>query len=104
MAIGVVPVASMPWLPCGAGGPGRHRRGRGSSASLLIGAPLLAQWPPLAVVGILVLAPLAARVSVSRPPVLLALTLALPLMAVGFSYPGFAAAAPLAAALVLGAV
>ena len=54
--------------------------------------------------GILVLAPLAAHVSVSRPPVLLALTLALPLMAVGFSYPGFSAAAPLAGALLVGAV
>ena len=74
-----------------------------AAVSLLVGA-LLAQWPPLAVAGILVLAPLTAHVSVARPPVLLALTLALPLMAVGFSYPGFSAAAPLAGALLLGAV
>ena len=103
MAIGVVPVASIPLAPLRRGRIRAGIVGVVAAASLLIGA-LLAQWPPLAVVGILVLAPLAAHVSVSRPPVLLALTLALPLMAVGFSYPGFAAAAPLAAALLLGAV
>ena len=50
-----------------------------------------------------VIAPLAAHVSVGRPPALLALTLALPLMAVGFSYPGVSEAGPLAAVLCLGA-
>jgi hypothetical protein len=103
MAIGVVPVASLPLAPLRRGRIRACMVGVVAAAALLVGA-LLAQWPPLAVAGILVLAPLAAHVSVSRPPVLLALTLALPLMAVGFSYPGFSAAAPLAGALFLGAV
>ena len=102
MAIGVVPVASLPLAPLRRGRIRAGMVGVVAAAALLVGA-LLAQWPPLAVAGILVLAPLAAHVSVSRPPVLLALTLALPLMAVGFSYPGFSAAAPLAGALLVGA-
>ena len=93
MAIGVVPVASVPLAPLRRGRIRAGMVGVVAAASLLVGA-LLAQWPPLAVAGILVLAPLAAHVSVSRPPVLLALTLALPLMAVGFSYPGFSPRPP----------
>ena len=102
LAIGVLPVAAAPLAPL------RRARirvglvGFVAAVSLLVGG-LLAQWPPLAVVGILVIAPLAAHLSVSRPPVLLTLTLALPLMAVGFSYPGISDAAPLAGALCLGA-
>jgi hypothetical protein len=101
MAIGVVPVAGVPLAPARRGRIRVGLVGVVAAASLLLGA-FLAQWPPLAVAGLLVLAPLAAHVSVSRPPVLLALTLSLPLMAVGLSYPGFAAAAPLAGALVVG--
>ncbi len=102
LAIGVLPVAAAPLAPL------RRDRIRVGfvgivvALSLLVGA-LLALWPPLAVAGILVAAPVVAHVSVGRPRALVGLTLSLPLMAVGFSYPGIAEAGPLAVALCVGA-
>jgi hypothetical protein len=102
LAIGVLPVAAAPLAPSRRGRIRVGGVGVVAAVSLLVGA-LLALWPPLAVTGILVAAPVAAHVSVGRPRALMALTLALPLMAVGFSYPGIAEAGPLAVALCLGA-
>lgn len=102
LAIGVLPVAAIPLAPLRRGRIQAGLVGLVAAMSLLMGG-VLAQWPTLAVTGILVMAPLAAHLSVGRPAALLTLTLALPLMAVGFSYPGISAAAPLAAALGLGA-
>jgi hypothetical protein len=59
--------------------------------SLLAGA-LLAQVAWLAVAGIFVLAVGASLLAARRPHGMIALTLCLPLVAIGFSYPGWSLA------------
>ena len=100
-AIGLVPATSVP-LP-----PTRRDRfksaalGAMSGASLLAGA-LLAVWPPLAVVGIFVLAVVFSRAAVGRPLGAIALSLCLPLVGIGFSFTDLGTAAGLALVMVLG--
>jgi hypothetical protein len=74
-----------------------------AAASIFLGG-LLAQWPPLAVAG-MVLAGGAlghAVIRFRRPVVMLGLLLCLPLYAVGLSYPGTDAAGQLAVDILLG--
>jgi len=70
-------------------------------ASMLVGA-VLAVWPPLAVVGIFVLAVLAARAAVGRALGGIALSLCLPLVGIGFSFSDVGTAAGLALVIVIG--
>jgi hypothetical protein len=87
LAVGVIPAAILPLAP--------RRRGRVRTAvvgylagiSIVLGSAL-AVWPPLAVAGIFVIAVLAGRVAADRPAGALVLSLCLPLMGAGLSYPG----------------
>lgn len=101
LAVGVVPAAILPLAP--------SRRGRVRAAvvgylagiSIVLGSAL-AVWPPLAVVGIFVIAVLAGRVAADRPAGALVLSLCLPLMGAGLSYPGVESSWDLGLTLVAG--
>ena len=88
LAVGLVPICSLPLAPR------RTRRLRGSvvgvlaACSIFVGG-VLAQWPVVAVAGLVVVGGLLGHVAArGRPAAMLGLQLCLPLMAVGFSYPG----------------
>lgn len=101
LAVGVIPAAILPLAP--------RRRGRVrapvvgylAGASIVLGSAL-AVWPPLAVAGIFVVAVVAGRVAADRPAGGLVLTLCLPLMGAGLSYPGVASSWDLGLTLVAG--
>lgn len=103
LAVGVLPAAAVP-LP-------RGRRDRSiialvgvlSAAGLLLGS-LLAVSPPLAVVGVFVLAVLTCINAARGRFAQLLLTLALPLVGIGLSFPWSEASAALAASMVAGSV
>ncbi|WP_017935863.1 FUSC family protein [Nocardioides sp. Iso805N] len=105
LAVGLIPVCAVPLAP--------HRRARVRSAlfgilaaaSILLGG-IVAQWPIVAVVAMAGAGGLLGRVLASRPlpAAMVGLTLCLPLLAVGFSYPGVDTVAPLAGDIVLGTV
>ncbi len=102
LAVGVIPAAVLP-LP-----PQRRDRvaivaiGALMAVSVLVGG-LLATTPWLAILAIVALAVTAAVVATHHPRSVVLLYLALPLVGVGFSYPGLATAAPLAALFLAGA-
>lgn len=103
LAIGVVPAACVP-LP-----PRRRDRVKPAVLGVLLGLALfvggvLALWPPLAVVGIFGLAVGASRLAAGRPLGMVALTLLLPLVGIGFSFSDARTAAELALVISLGSV
>ncbi|WP_345384119.1 FUSC family protein [Pseudonocardia yuanmonensis] len=103
VALGVIPAAALPLVP--------RRRGRllvvaiGSlmGVSVLIGG-LIAVSPWLAVPALTACAFGASLLATRRPKARILLLLAVPLIGVGLSYPGPAAAAPLAVLFVAGSV
>ncbi|WP_172806349.1 FUSC family protein [Aeromicrobium choanae] len=103
LAIGVIPAACVP-LPAT-----RRARlrpavlGALAAASLFVGS-VLAESPPLAVVGIFVFAVVASRAAVGRPLGAVALSLCLPLVGVGLSLSSIAVGATLAAVVLGGSV
>jgi len=101
LAIGLVPAASIPLPPTRRGRLKPAVLGVMCGASLFVGG-LLAVWPPLAVVGIFVLAILASRAAAGRPLGGVALSLCLPLVGIGFSFSEVSVAAELALVMVIG--
>lgn len=101
LAIGVVPAASIPLPPTRRGRIKPAVLGAMCGASLFVGGAL-AVWPPLAVVGIFVLAVVFSRAAVGRPLGAIALSLCLPLVGIGFSFSDLGSAAGLALAVVIG--
>ncbi|GAA4695684.1 FUSC family protein [Nocardioides conyzicola] len=101
LAVGVIPAGILPLAP--------RRRGRLraavvgylAGASIVLGSAL-AVWPPLAVAGLFVVAVLAGRVAADQPAGALVLSLCLPLMGAGLSYPGVRSSWDLGLTLVLG--
>jgi len=103
LAVGLLPVLSLPLAPS------RVARVRSGMAGVLAAVSVvaggsLAQWPVLAVAGIVLAGGLlgAAAAARTRPGTLMALFLCLPLMAVGFSYPGTEKVAGLAVDMLVG--
>ena len=103
LGVGVLPVVAVPLAP-------RRRRrivvvfvGLLMAVSVMVGAAL-ATTPWLAVAGIFLMAVGAAALAMRRPAAKVLMTLAVPLTAVGFSYEGLAAGAPLAVLFVAGSV
>ena len=102
LGVSVIPAAVVPLAP--------RRRGRvvvlvlGAlmAVSVLVGS-VLATTPWLAVPGLVVLSVGAAALAARHPPAMVLLVLGLPLVAVGFSYPGVYSAAPLALLFMAGA-
>jgi hypothetical protein len=101
MAIGSIPAAVIPLAPRRSGRRAAFVVGALAGVSLLAGA-LLAQVEWLAVAGIAVAALAAAGLATRHPQGIVALTLCLPLLAVGFSYPGWTPAGWLSLVLVAG--
>ena len=101
LAIGLVPAATVPLPPTRRGRLKPAFLGVMSGASLLAGG-LLAVWPPAAVVGIFVIAVLAARAAAGHALGAIALSLCLPLVGIGFSFTDVSTAAGLALVIVLG--
>ena len=101
LAIGLVPAASIPLPPTRRGRLKPAALGMMAGVSMLIGG-LLAVWPPLAVVGIFVLAILAARAAIGHALGAVALSLCLPLVGIGFSFSDVKTAAGLALVIVIG--
>lgn len=103
LAVGLLPVCSLPLAA--------HRRDRLrtsvfgflAAVSLFLGG-VLAQWPVLAVAGMAAAGGLLGEVLANRrlPFAMIGLTLCLPLLAVGFSYPGPQKVAALATDIALG--
>ena len=100
-AVGLVPAASIPLPPTRRGRVKPAALGVMCGASMLVGG-VLALWPPLAVVGIFVLAVALSRAAVGRPLGAVALSLCLPLVGIGFSFSDVRTAAGLALVIVLG--
>ena len=101
LAIGLVPAASVPLPPTRRGRLKPALLGAMAGASMVVGG-VLAVWPPLAVVGIFVLAVLAARAAAGRPLGAVALSLCLPLVGIGFSFSDVGTAVGLALVICLG--
>ncbi len=101
LAIGLMPVAPLPLAPARKGRLRAGLFGVLAAASIVVGG-LLAVWPPLAVAGILAIAVVAGRAVAQRPSAMLVLTLCLPLVGIGLSYPGLSTVGPVAALIVLG--
>jgi uncharacterized membrane protein YccC len=103
LAVGFLPVCARPLAPA------RSERLRSgvlgvlAAASIFLGG-FLAQWPVAAVAGLALAGGLVgyAVVKLRRPALMVGLLLCLPLMAVGFSYPGTEKVAGLALDIVLG--
>jgi hypothetical protein len=103
LAVGFLPVCARPLAP------GRRERLRSgvlgvlAAASIFLGG-FLAQWPPAAVAGLALAGGLVgyAVVALRRPGLMVGLLLCLPLMAVGFTYPGTEKVAGLALDIVIG--
>jgi uncharacterized membrane protein YccC len=103
LTVGLLPVCPLPLPPTRAGRVGLGGYGVLAAASILLGG-VLAQWPPLAVAG-LVLAGGALGHAVARyrrPVMMLGLLLCMPLYAVGLSYSGLEAVRGVAADILLG--
>jgi hypothetical protein len=105
LAVGLLPVLSLPLAP------GRMARIRSGLAGVLAAVSVfaggfLAQWPVLAVVGLVLAGGLLGKAATVRtgPGALMMLFLCLPLMAVGFSYPGTEEVAGLAVDILMGTV
>ena len=101
LAIGLVPAASIPLPPTRRGRLKPALLGVMCGASLFLGG-VLAVWPPLAVVGIFLIAVLAARAAAGRALGAVALSLCLPLVGIGFSFAEVSTAAELALVIVVG--
>jgi len=71
--------------------------------SILLGS-ILAVWVPLAVVGMFVVGYLAAQVAAWKPAGVVALSVILPLTAIGLTYQGIADSAKVAGLMILGAI
>ncbi|MFZ1440652.1 MAG: FUSC family protein [Candidatus Microthrix subdominans] len=71
--------------------------------SILLGS-ILAVWVPLAVVGMFVVGYLAAQVAARKPAGVVALSVILPLTAVGLTYDGIGNSAKVAGLMILGAI
>jgi hypothetical protein len=101
LSVGLMPLAP---LPLAATRRARLRSGAfGVMAALaLVVGGVLAVWPPAAVVGILALAVGTARVAETRPAAMVVLVAGLPLVGVGFSYPGLAPVGGLALVILAG--
>lgn len=103
LTVGLMPVCPLPLPPTRRGRLELGMYGVLAAAAVLLGG-VLAQWPPLAVAA-MVLAGGALGYAVERlhrPVAMLGLMLCLPLLAVGFSYPGADAVAGLAGDILLG--
>ncbi|WP_243059187.1 FUSC family protein [Nocardioides sp. SR21] len=103
LAVGLIPVCSMPLAPSRRARVGTGIYGVLAAASIVLGG-FLAQWPVLAVAGIVLAGGLLghAVAALGRPLAMLGLLLCLPLFAIGFSYPGTDAVGPLAGDILLG--
>jgi hypothetical protein len=103
LAVGFLPVCARPLAP------GRSERLRSGVVGVLAAASIflggfLAQWPVAAVAALALGGGLVgyAAVELRRPALMVGLLLCLPLMAVGFSYPGTEKVAGLALDIVMG--
>lgn len=105
LAVGLLPVCGVALPPRRAGRLRLGLLGLLAAVSVLCGGTL-AQWPVAAVLGLLLAGGAAGHLvaRARRPEAMVVLVLCLPLFAVGFSYPGTAAVAPLALDILLGTV
>ena len=88
LAVGLLPVCSVPLAPDRGARLRAAVFGAVAACSIFVGG-VLAQWPVLALAGLVLAGGLVGRVVASGRPIAMAgLLLCLPLMAVGFSYPG----------------
>ncbi|HET6939115.1 MAG TPA: FUSC family protein [Nocardioides sp.] len=103
LSVGLIPVLSLPLAPSRVARVRSGLTGVLAAVSVVAGG-FLAQWPVLAVVGIVLAGGLLGKAAAARtgPGTLMALFLCLPLMAVGFSYPGTEKVVGLAADLLAG--
>jgi len=103
LAVGLLPVCPLPLPPSRLGRVRLGMYGVMAAASICLGG-FLAQWPPVAVIALILagggLGHLVVRLH--RPVAMLGLLLCLPLFAVGLSYPGVDKVSGLAVDLLLG--
>lgn len=103
LAVGLLPVCSIPLAPRRSGRIRTGRYGVLAAGSIFLGG-VLAQWPVLAVIGIVLAGGLLGHAVAARgrPLTMLGLVLCLPLLAVGFSYPGTETGGEFAVDILLG--
>jgi hypothetical protein len=104
VAVGVLPAAIAPLAPRRCGRVVLVVLGALIGLALLLGSVMAALSPWVAVLGLFVLCVATAALVARRPRLRVLLVLGLPLVAVGFSYPGLPRSWPLAVLLVTGAV